>query len=270
MENLEKKNPPSSLPLIGLGTYQLLGKECTRVVKLALEMGYRHIDTAAIYDNHAAIGKAISSFPREQLFLTSKLFLDQLETLSVEDACDLALKELGLEYLDLYLIHWPDRTRPMDVILQEMSELVKKGKARRIGVSNFTIHHLQDVENLNVSIFANQVEFHPYLYQKKLQEFCSAKGIQLVAFRPFGKGALLEDPLFREIGQKLNKTASQVILRWIIQKGVPAIPKASSEIHLRQNLEVFDFALSKADMDRIDQCDRGQRFCDTDWSEFNY
>jgi 2,5-diketo-D-gluconate reductase B len=259
-----------SMPLVGLGTYELIGEVCTRAVKNALEIGYRHIDTAHLYENHTAIAKAIADFPRDQLFLTSKLALGQLDKLSVAEACHLALTELGVDYLDLYLVHWPDRKRPMGTILQEMAELVQQGKVRHIGGSNFTIHHLQDALDLKIPLVANQVEFHPYLYQKELLKLCNEKKIQLISYRSFGKGALLKDPLFREIGQKHGKTSAQVVLRWTVQKGIPVIPRSSSETHLRENFDLFDFTLTGDEMQQIDQCDRGQRFCAPDVADFSY
>ncbi len=243
------------IPLIGLGTYLLKGEEGTRTVRYALELGYRHIDTAHVYENHLAIHKAIKDFPREQLYITSKMLLEQG---SAFDTCDLALKELGIDYLDLYLIHWPDHAFPMRKTGEEMMELKAKGKIKEWGVSNFNEHHLED---LKLPVFANQVEFHPYLYQKKLLDYCLAHQIKLVAYRPFGKGELLKDPLFGDIGKKYNKTGSQVILRWITQKHIPVIPKASSMKHLKENLHIFDFELSDEDLATIDNLNRNQRFC---------
>ncbi|NGX59739.1 MAG: putative oxidoreductase [Chlamydiae bacterium] len=273
---MEKKNQ-EKIPLIGLGTYLLTGKTCTKIVEEALEIGYRHIDTAFAYQNHKEIAKAIKGFDREKLFITSKLAVgleqinDQNIEKSVEAACDLALKELQIEYLDLLLIHWPDRTRPLEQILAAMHTLVHKEKIRFPGVSNFTKHHLQDAYDAGVAVPFNQVEFHPYLYQKELLDFGREHGTELIAYRPFGKGLLMDqDHLFAEIGKVHGKTPAQVILRWIIQKKVPVIPKASSTKHLLENFALFDFSLSSSEEAKLDAINKNCRFCETDWNEFDY
>lgn len=262
------------IPLIGLGTYSLREKECTEIVKMALDIGYRHIDTAFAYENHKAIAKGIKNFNREKLFLTTKLWMRQEVSnveKAVEELCDQALNELNCEYLDLLLIHWPDRALPMEAILEAMFQLVDKGKIRSPGVSNYTIHHLQDAYDAGLKVPYNQVEFHPYLYQKELLEFSKLHGTQLIAYRPFGKGKLLqEEPLFKEIGEHHNKTSAQVILRWILQKNIPIIPKASSQTHLIENFNLFDFELTSEEEAQMDQLNKNYRFCTGDWNEFNY
>ncbi len=265
------------IPLIGFGTWLLSGRECENAVRLALEAGYRHIDTAFHYENHNEIAKAIKGYDREKLFITSKLAIglgqidDQSVQKSVERALDTALKELQTDYLDLFLIHYPDRDRPIEEILEAMHALVSKGKLRSPGVSNYTQHHLQDAYDRGVKVPFNQVEFHPYLYQKELLEFSLKNGTRLIAYRPFGKGQLLEDePLFASIGKGHNKTAGQVVLRWIIQKNIPVIPKASSEDHIRENLALFDFELSNKEMAQIDGLNKNFRYCAREWNEFNY
>jgi 2,5-diketo-D-gluconate reductase B len=263
------------LHLIGLGTWHLKGHECTQIVKHALELGYRHIDTALNYENHEAIQKGIHHFDRSQLYITSKVALDQhldpnnlLD--SVEESCDLALKQLGTDYLDLYLIHWPLRKFPLSEIFRRMEDLVRKGKIKKAGVSNFNSHHIQDLLTDGCKPFANQVEFHPYLYQKELWEYCKLQHIQLIAYRPFGKGVLLEDPILQKIAAHHNKNASQVILRWLIQKEIPTIPRTASKEHLAENIAIFDFSLSDDEMEKIDKLNQNQRFCKPDNPEFNY
>lgn len=263
------------MPLMGLGTYGLTGRKCIKIVQEALEIGYQHLDTASVYENHEAIGKAIRGFDRKKLFITSKIALEQVNDANVEEsvraACKLALNELQVDYLDLYLIHWPSRDRPLNAILQAMHQLAREGRIRYVGVSNYTIRHIQDALNAGLLIEANQVEFHPYLFQKELEEFCQKKKIQLIAYRPFGKGKLLqEEALFDEIGKKYKKSGAQVILRWIIQKGIPVIPKASSKKHLLENFSIFDFELSFEDMILIDRLNRDKRYCMLQESEFNY
>lgn len=262
------------IPLIGLGTWLLKGKECTNIVKEALEIGYRHIDTAHVYENHESIKEAIQGFDREKLFITTKLSLMQIDfkavKKSVEKACDLARRELGIDYIDLYLIHWPDHLQPQHLVFQEMQRLRQKQKVGLVGVSNFNMHHLQDFAALGLYPSVNQIEFHPYLYQQEMFRFCRNHHIRVMAYRPFGKGALLKDDILSAIGKKYNKSISQVILRWLIQKDIPAIPKASSRQHLKDNLDVFDFSLDKDDVAKVDGLNKNQRFCKPDNEEHIY
>lgn len=264
------------LPLIGLGTWDLRGDECVKAVRSALNLGYRHIDTAHVYENHEAIAEALEGFERSNLFITSKLALqEQIDIfeleLSIRKACERALRELEMDYLDLYLIHAPDRSFPLEIIFQTMEKLVIQGKVRKVGVSNYTIHHLEDLEREGHLPFANQVEFHPYLNQQALFDYCCKHQIRLISFRSFGKGKLLkEEPLFNRIGAKYGKTGAQVILRWLIQKEIAVIPKASSENHLRENLDIFDFFLSSEDMRELDQLHQNKRYCRSEDPEYNY
>lgn len=262
------------MPIVGLGTWLLSGDDCTRVVESALKAGYRHIDTAHAYGNHKSIGKAIKGFEREKLFITSKILLEQVDPAnvaeSVQNACDLALKELGCGYLDLYLIHHPNRSMPMNSVLKEMQALMKQGKVRSIGVSNFTLRHLQDVLEEKIPIVANQVEFHPYLNQKKLWGFCKRNKIQLISYRSLGKGALIKEEVFKKIGKKYEKTSAQIILRWLVQKGIPVIPKASSTEHLIQNIDLFDFKLTLEEMRQLDNLNQDKRYCAPEWIDFDY
>lgn len=260
---MEKKE---KVPLVGLGTWELSGASCVSTVKIALDLGYRHIDTALIYDNHQDIAKAIAGFNREELFITSKFLLDQ----NAKESCDRTLQELSLNYLDLFLIHWPDREKPINQFLREMQKLKSKGDIHHIGVSNFTIHHLQDALDQGIQIDYNQVEFHPYLYQKELWEFCQNHQIGLIAYRPLGKGELIREKTFEEIGNKYQKTPAQIILKWLVQKNISVVVKGSSKKHLEENLHIFDFCLQLEDMTKIDKLHRNKRFCKTDYSDFDY
>jgi 2,5-diketo-D-gluconate reductase B len=264
------------LPLIGLGTYLLQGRKCQEIVEQALAIGYRHIDTAFAYDNQEEVGWAIRDFPRQELFLTSKFTVEQvlgkkpLEK-AVEKVIDLALKQLDTSYLDLLLIHWPDVDAPLEEILEALLLQTEKGKLRAAGVSNYTRHHLQDAYVRDLKVPYNQVEFHPYLYQKELLDFCMAHGTQLIAYRPFGKGKLLDmEPLFTQIGRDHGKSGAQVILRWLIQKKIPTVVKASSPVHLKENFSVFDFSLTDEEMEQIDRLGRQMRFCKPDSPVFEY
>lgn len=258
------------LPLIGLGTWQLKDEVCIQSVKLALELGYRHLDTAHFYENHEAIGKGIQGFPREKLFLTSKFILPQAEHEGVEAGCDKALRELGTEYLDLYLLHYPDRAYDMAYFLHQAAELIFKQKVRAIGVSNFTQHHLHDLLGENLPIAVNQVEFHPYLNQAELLDFCRKHGIHVTSYRSLGKGVLSTDTVLQEIGQKHGKTAAQISLRWLIEENISVIPKAQSRKHLEENIQLFDFRLDAEDHAILDHLKKQQRFCENELSDFNY
>lgn len=264
------------MPEIGLGTWELRGQTCTDVVSLALSLGYRHIDTAHVYQTHTAVKKGIEGFDRTKLYITSKVELEaQVNPLrgkeSVLEACQQALRELGTDYLDLYLIHSPIRTFPLDEVYRTIDSLVQSGKVRAAGVSNYNIHHLQDLKKAGFTPSCNQVEFHPYLNQKELLNYCRSHHIQLVSYRPFGKGKLLkEEPLFDKIGAHHKKTGGQVILRWLTQQQIPVIPKASSEKHLKENLNIFDFTLSHAEMAQLDTLHRNHRYCGAENTEHNY
>ena len=272
-----KTSPPKSvldMPMLGLGTWQLQGKECTDVVSEALELGYRHIDTAHIYQNHKAIGKAIADYERNALFLTSKLPVEEIDSAhmisSVEKKCDAALKELGTDYLDLYLIHWPHSPELLPKVFDAMERLVEKGKVLNAGVSNFTIHHLEDLRKEKLHPMANQVEFHPYLNQEELLDYCASHGIRLIAYRPLGKKKLLDYPLFKQIGARYEKSAAQVLLRWLIQKNIPVIPKASTKNHLLENRDIFDFSLSTEELRQLDGLNQNRRFCGEGDPVFDY
>ncbi len=255
------------IPPIGLGTSRLLGEECVAVVRKAIELGYRHIDTAFGYDNQASVGKGIEGFNREELFITSKVGFDQGD---IEDVCAVCLKELKLDYLDLFLVHWPDRSKSIGETLEKMERLKKQGKIKAYGVSNFTIGHLQDFLDHDAHMFCNQVEFHPYLYQKELLDFCKKHSIELVAYRPLGKGALLEDPIVCQLAKDKGKIASQILLKFLVQKQIPVIVKASKEKHLKDNLDLYDFSLTEADILSLEALHRDKRFCDQSWSDFDY
>jgi diketogulonate reductase-like aldo/keto reductase len=264
------------LPQIGLGTWDLRGEECVKAVRLALDLGYRHIDTAHVYSNHESIGTALKGFDRSKIFITSKLALqEQIDSaypeLSVHKACEQVLKELKVDYLDLYLIHAPNRRFALEIIFKTMEKLIDQGKVRKVGVSNYTIHHLEDLAKAGSFPFANQVEFHPYLNQQALVDYCQTHQIKLISFRSFGKGKLLnENPIFDLIGAKYNKTGAQIILRWLVQKEIAVIPKASSESHLKENLDIFGFSLDSVDMLKLDQLNQNKRYCRFGDPEYNY
>ncbi len=248
------------IPALGLGTWPLSGKQCEKVVRSALELGYRHFDTASYYANHAEIGRAIKGFPRQELFLVSKIIFDELNPTHVRGAFLRILEELQTSYLDLLLIHWPSETIPAEDTLVEMAKLKNDKLIRHIGVSNFMIHHLQHLEKRNFPLLTNQIELHPYLQEEMLVTYCQQKGIIVTAYRPILKGDVNQEPVLQKIAAHHNKTPVQVTLRWIYERNIVAIPKASSENHLRENLAIFDFSLAEAEMRQIATLDRCKRY----------
>ncbi|WMJ18510.1 aldo/keto reductase [Geobacillus kaustophilus] len=258
------------MPWLGLGVFQVKdGEEVVNAVKAALEVGYRSIDTAAIYGNEQGVGKAIaeSGIPRDELFITTKVWNADHGYESTLAAFDESMKKLGLDYLDLYLIHWPLPSRGKYVeTWRALEKLYKDGLVRAIGVSNFKIHHLEEImANCEIKPMVNQVEYHPRLNQKELHDFCKSHGIQLEAWSPLMQGRLLDDPVLVEIANKYNKSAAQVIIRWDLQTGVVTIPKSVKPHRIAENADVFDFELSQEDMDKINALNQNKRmFADPD------
>ncbi|RIJ50240.1 aldo/keto reductase [Maribellus luteus] len=250
------------MPWLGLGVF--LSKEGTEVenaVKVALANGYKSIDTAAIYKNERGVGKAIreSGIPREDIFLTSKVWNADQGYSTTMAAFEESLEKLQTDYLDLYLIHWPKGERSKET-WKAMEELYQKGRMKAIGVSNFLVHHLDDfLPHCKVMPAVNQVEFHPELIQPDLLAYCQKKGIQLEAWSPIMKGRVNDVPLMQELAAKYGKTPVQIVLRWDIQKGVVTIPKSVTPERIIANADVFDFELSPEDMARIDALDRNKR-----------
>ncbi len=251
----------SKIPLIGIGTWQLQGKECEKTIRTALDLGYRHIDTADVYGNHEAIGLSIKSHPREEIYLTTKLSIDDLLPDDVLKAVPRFLKELDTDYLDLLLIHWPNPKVNLVKTLETMLAFKNEGIVHSIGVSNFNSALLETLTPFEFPIATNQVELHPYLQRKSLVTTCKNLNIPITAYRPLAKGAFKNDITLNTIGQAYNKSASQIALRWLIQQDIIAIPKAGSFDHLKENLAIFDFTLSNSEMEEIRKLDRGQRFC---------
>ena len=256
------------MPVIGLGTWKLTGSRCTDAVNKAVRMGYSHIDTADAYGNHEDIGKAISSMDRRKLFITSKLWRDSLRHDDAIASCDRFLKELKTSHIDMLLIHWPNKDVPIEETLSAMRVLQEAGKIRGIGVSNFTVRHLKEALETGVQISVNQVEFHPYLNQESLLAFCKENGIAVTAYSPLARGRILGDDIVKGLAEKHGKTPAQVSLRWLVQKGIICIPKASSEEHMMENLRVFGWELDRNDMKALDSLDRGERLINPGFSEF--
>lgn len=254
------------MPWFGIGVFKVEeGPELVNAVKFAIKNGYRSIDTAAIYENEEGVGQAIregikeAGIPREDLFVTSKAWNADLGYESTLAAYETSLTKLGLDYLDLYLIHWPVAGKYKEA-WRALETLYKEGKVKAIGVSNFQIHHLEDVmKDAEIKPMVNQVEYHPRLTQKELQAFCQQHGIQLEAWSPLMQGQLLDNPVLQEIANKYNKSIAQVILRWDLQKGVVTIPKSTKEHRIIENSTVFDFELTKEEMVQIDGLNENHR-----------
>jgi diketogulonate reductase-like aldo/keto reductase len=250
------------MPWFGLGVFKVQeGSEVVNAVKDAIINGYRSIDTAAIYQNEEGVGQAIkeSGVPREELFITSKVWNSDQGYESTLQAYETSLKKLGLEYLDLYLIHWPGKTKFKET-WKALEKLYKDGRVRAIGVSNFKIHHLEELlKDAEIKPMVNQVEYHPHLTQKDLKAFCGQEGIQLEAWSPLKQGQLLTEPIIQEIANKYGKTAAQVILRWDLQTEVVTIPKSIKEQRIIENANIFDFELTEDDMKKIDGLNKEER-----------
>lgn len=251
------------VPEIGLGTFGLIGKTGEQIIKMALNMGYRHIDTAQDYKNEREVGNAIkqSHINRDELFITTKIDRINLETEKLLKTAEQSLLDLDVPYVDLLLIHWPNPEVEIERTIEAMLSFRDQGKALNIGVSNFPMKLLREVnEELAVPIFCNQVEYHPLLGQFDLLDYALDQDLLVTAYSPLGQGKLVEHPLLMEIGKKYDKSASQISLRWLIeQEQVVAIPKASSKEHLEANLDIYDFVLEDDDFYAIDDLDKTTR-----------
>ncbi|MED4205885.1 aldo/keto reductase [Neobacillus mesonae] len=254
------------MPWLGIGVFKVEeGPELVNAVKTAIKHGYRSVDTAAIYENEEGVGIGIqeglkeAGIAREELFVTSKVWNSDLGYESTIAAYETSLKKLGLEYLDLYLIHWPVEGKYKDA-WRALETLYKEGRVKSIGVSNFQIHHLEDLmKAAEIKPMVNQVERHPRLTQKELQAFCKNNGIQLEAWSPLMQGQLLENEILQKIADNHNKSFAHIILRWDLQHGVVIIPKSTKEHRIIENANVFDFELTKEEMQIIDDLNQNYR-----------
>ncbi|MEM9996300.1 MAG: aldo/keto reductase [Bacteroidota bacterium] len=243
-----------SIPKLGLGTYKLTGADGTRGVEHALDLGYRHIDTAQIYRNEAEVGRGLAQSPvdREAVFLTTKVWHDKLAHADVIASTEESLRKLGTDYVDLLLIHWPNDAVDLAETLDAFQQLRADGKARLIGVSNFPPGMLRRALEIVPDLATNQVEYHPYLDQSALLDIADTHALSLTSYSPLAQGQLFQDNTLAEIAGAHGKSVAQVVLRWHLQQErVFAIPKASSDTHRAGNFDVFDFALSDDEMQRI-------------------
>lgn len=255
-----------NMPGLGLGVFKVEeGPVLVQAVKSAITHGYRSIDTAAVYGNERGVGQGIrealleNRIPRESLFVTSKVWNADQGYETTLAAYEASLSRLGLDHLDLYLIHWPVKGKVKES-WRALEDLYRQGRVKAIGVSNFQVHHLEDLmSTAQIIPMVNQVEFHPRLTQKQLLRFAKEHGIQLEAWSPLMQGELLEEPLLLELAARYGKSVAQIILRWDLQHGVVTIPKSTKEHRMIENATIFDFILSQEDMERIDALNQNRR-----------
>lgn len=254
------------MPWFGLGVFKVEeGPELINAVKFAIKHGYRSIDTAAIYENEEGVGQAIhealkeTNISREDLFITSKVWNSDLGYESTLAAYETSLKKLGLDYLDLYLIHWPVEGKYKEA-WRALETLYKEGKVKAIGVSNFQVHHLEDLlKDAEIKPMINQVEYHPRLTQEKVKAFCEQHNIQMEAWSPLMQGQLLDNPVLQTIADNHGKSIAQVILRWDLQNGVVTIPKSTKEHRIVENAAIFDFELTAEEIQQINELNENHR-----------
>lgn len=244
------------IPALGFGTWKLKDAECRANIEKALEIGYRHIDTAQIYQNEADIGDALreSCVKRSDIFLTTKVWINALNDGPLQKSVDSSLQKLKTDYIDLLLIHWPITEEvSFDVQMKALQEVQKQGKAKLIGVSNFTLAQMKNIaEKIGAPVVNNQVEYHPYLSQKPVLDYVRARGMFLTAYTPLARGKINDEKILIKIAKKYNKTTGQITLRWLVQQeAVSAIPKAASEKNMRENFAIFDFILEADEMREI-------------------
>ena len=252
------------LPRLGLGTFRMQGDACRAAVESALSIGYRHIDTAEMYANEEAIGAAIASsgVPRDELHLTTKVWNENLAPAAIRRAFDASLKKLRLDFVDLYLVHWPSPTMNLPAVFETLMKLKEEGRTRAIGVANFTLELLKTtVEEIRAPIACNQIEYHVMLDQSKLKRYLDAKSIPLVAYCPLAQGRAADDETLIAIGRKHNASAAQVALKWLLdQNGVAAIPKASRAESQKANLDALRVRLDDDDREVIAALPKDKRF----------
>ena len=245
------------IPAVGLGTWPLKGDVCEAAVSAALDAGYRHIDTAAMYGNEAEVGRAInaSTLRRSDIFLTTKVWRDNIATGNLQRSAEASLEALDQPYVDLLLIHWPNANIPLAESIAALCEVKRGGLAHHVGVSNFPTKLLAEAQHLTTEpLVCNQIEYHPHLDQSKVLAACKSSGMAMSAYCPLGRGdtgSVLSEPVIVEIATAHKKSAAQVVLRWHHQQGVVTIPKSATPTRIRENFDIFDFTLADSDMTRI-------------------
>ncbi|MCB9744371.1 MAG: aldo/keto reductase [Alphaproteobacteria bacterium] len=259
--------PRSSMPALGFGTWLLPGELCEEGVAHALELGYRHVDTARVYNNEVEVGRALaaSAVPRDEVFLTTKVWRTDLA--APREALEASLERLGQDYVDLILIHWPNPEQPLEATLEALFQAREDGLTREVGVSNFTLPLLEQALAVG-PIAANQVEYHPFLDQSALLGLCQARGVTLTAYCPLAQGAVFDDPVLAEIAEAHGVSAAAVSLAWLLaQEGVSALSRSKSARRRVDNLEAASLRLSEEELARVSALGtQGLRTCDPPWS----
>jgi 2,5-diketo-D-gluconate reductase B len=244
----------AKIPAIGLGTWELRDRTCARIVEQALRLGYRHVDTAQVYDNEREVGEGVraSGVKRDEIFLTTKIWTTHFKPNDLERSAKESLARLRMTEIDLLLLHWPNPQVPLADTLGALARVKQQGLARHIGVSNFTVALIDEaVAACPEPLVCDQVEYHPYLDQTKVKDACARHGTAVVAYSPIAKGRIKNDRALLRIGDRYRKTAAQVCLRWLVQQNVVAIPRTSKLERLSENIEIFDFELFEDDMKAI-------------------
>ncbi|WP_208589732.1 aldo/keto reductase [Gracilibacillus suaedae] len=257
-----KLNNGTEIPAVGLGVYKAEpGDEVYHAVKSALELGYRHIDTASLYANEEGVGQAIkdSGIPREEIFVTTKVWNDEQGYEETKAAFKRSLERLQMDYVDLYLVHWPVPGKFTETY-KALEEIYHDGKAKAIGVSNFEPHHLEELlKEAKVTPVVNQVELHPQLQQQAVRDFCKKHDIKVEAWAPLGKARYFDHPILQELAAKHNKKSSQIIVRWQYQSGIITIPKSVNKERQQENVDIFDFELLDEDIEKMKSMDANNR-----------
>lgn len=260
------------VPKMAFGTWKLQGAVCEDAVYYALQAGYEHIDTADSYGNHPDVVKAIkrAGKRRDELFITTKVQRDDLEPGRIKQKVEEFLDELKTDYIDLLLIHWPNKEIPVNETLAQMQEFKDKGKVKLLGVSNFTINHIKDVLKTGIKISFNQVEFHPSLYQKELKRYCEANNIHIEAYSPIAQGEDMNLDTVQELALKYEKTPAQIILNWLMHIDTVVLPRSKSLGHIQENFESINFVMHDEDYAKLENLDTGNRILIPKKNEFDY
>ena len=267
MQSVEAKG--FKIPIVGLGTWALRGRDCARLTEQAIRLGYRHIDTAQMYDNEREVGEGVrASGLRGEVMVTTKIQPTMLAPHDLERSVKESLARLRLDVIDLLLIHWPNPRVPLAETLGALAKMKREGFARQIGVSNFTVALLAEANEISSEpLVCDQVECHPFLNQDKVIAACRKSGMAVVAYSPIARGGAKGDKVLEKIGKSHGKTAAQVCLRWLVQQGIVVIPRTSKIERLEENIALFDFALSDMEMREIaGLARRGGRIVDWTWS----
>ncbi|GGL28888.1 glyoxal reductase [Halarchaeum grantii] len=258
------------LPLVGVGTWDIDGDTVKDAVRAGLDAGYTHVDTAEGYHNEAEIGDALAEYERDDLWLTSKVLPKNLTYDSLIESCEDSLEKLGTDYLDLYLVHWPNPAVSIRETMDAMAHLHEEGLVKNVGVSNFSAYQLSAAQHVSdVPIAVNQIEYHPWFQRDDLVEYCRETDVALEAAAPLARTEVFGDDVVQDLAEKYDKSPAQIVLKWAIEDDVAVLPKSSSPEHVRQNFELFDWELDAADHARLTERDRNHPVYDhpaRDWS----